>query len=216
MVFSPQMSQGAPADQSPAVQGIVIFGLCGVCLALVWVGLARVAYDLIFSGVLSNLLTKFLVLAIVYAFGVGLGVTGRSRFDHPLFGSLAQLCAIAFLLLLWLSYLGIVLRLDSREYSVLEYLAFLALLLVELLALGGMRLITSGRRPAPYFALSLLVIVLFQVLLIVYRYVFASTPMSVFLVGDLVLLFAMAVASSAMLGEDAFRAFVERFIEKVG
>ena len=63
---------------------------------------------------------------------------------------------------------------------------------------------------------ALLVIVLFQLLLIVYRYVFASAPMSIYLVGDLVLLLGMATFSSAMLGEDAFKAFIERFIEKVG
>ena len=57
---------------------------------------------------------------------------------------------------------------------------------------------------------------LFQLVLIVYRYVFASAPMSVTLVGDLVLLLGMASVSSAMLGEDGFKAFIERFIQKVG
>src|SRR5262249_1991319 len=120
-----------------------------------------------------------------------------------------------YLALIWLTYLGIILRLDSLEYSLLEYLAFLLLLAIELAALAGLRLITPNRLN-PVFALSLLIIVLFQLVLIVSRSVFASAPLSLFLGGDLLLLIAMAVVSSALLGEDAFRAFIERFIQKVG
>ena len=208
------MSRNSPADQRLVLGGLV-FGLGAVCLISVWVGLARVAYDVLVTGVLAGLLVKFLVLAVVYLFGVGLSTTSRTRFDQPLFARLAWVYAWAYLGLLWLCYLGVILRVDSQEYSILEYLSFLALLAAELLALSGLRLVTSDR-PSPFFALSLLVIVLFQLLLIVYRYVFASAPMSVFLVGDLVLLVSMAAVGSGMLGEDALRAFFERFIEKVG
>ena len=203
-----------PADQR-MVLGSVVFALGALCLVLVWFGLGRVAYDVVITGVLSNLLVKFLVLTVVYIFGVGLGTVSRTRFDNPIFPRLARVYAWAFLALLWLTYLGIILRLDGQQYSVLEYISFLVVLAAELLALGGLRLVTSDR-PMSFFALSLLVIVLFHLLLIVYRYVFASASMSIYLAGDLVLLFAMAVASSTMLGEDAFKAFIERFIEKVG
>ncbi len=192
-----------------------MFGLGAACLIVVWVGLGRVAYDVLITGVLSGLLVKFLVLAVVFAFGVGLGTLSRTRYDNPVFARLARVFAWAYLLLLWLTYLGVILRVDSQEYSILEYLSFLALLAMEVLALGGLRLVTSDR-PSPFFALSVLIIVLFQLLLIVYRYVFASAPMSAFLLGDLLLLISMAAVGSGMLGEDALRAFVERFIEKVG
>ncbi len=192
-----------------------MFGLGAACLIVVWVGLGRVAYDVLITGVLSGLLVKFLVLAVVFAFGLGLGTLSRTRYDNPVFARLARVFAWAYLLLLWLTYLGVILRVDSQEYSILEYLSFLALLAMEVLALGGLRLVTSDR-PSPFFALSVLIIVLFQLLLIVYRYVFASAPMSAFLLGDLLLLISMAAVGSGMLGEDALRAFVERFIEKVG
>ena len=182
---------------------------------VVWFGLGRLAYDIVASGVLSGLLVKALVLAVVYAFGVGLCAVGRTRFDNPIFPRLARGAAWVYLLLVWLTYLGIILQVDRQTYSLLEYLSFLALLFVELLALAGLRLVTSDKA-SPFFALSLLVIVLFQLLLIVYRYVFASAPMSLYLGGDLLLLLSMGTVSSAMLGEDAFKAFIERFIEKVG
>ena len=208
------MSTTPPADQR-VVFGSLVFGLSALCLVVVWVGLGRVAYDVVISGVLSNLLVKFLVLGVVYAFGLGLGAVSRTRFDNPIFPRLARVYAWTYLVLLWISYLGIIVRVDSREYSVLEYISFLVLLAVELLALAGLRVVSS-ERPALLFALALLVLVLFHLLLIVYRYVFASAPLSIFLAGDLVLLFSMASVSSAMLGEDTFRAFIERFLEKVG
>jgi hypothetical protein len=133
----------------------------------------------------------------------------------PSFRRLARWYAWTYLALLWLSYLGVILRVDSREYSLLEYISFLGLLAIELLALAGSRLVIADR-PTPLFAVSMLLLVLFHLLLIVYRYVFASAPMSIFVAGDLALLFSMVSVSSAMLGEDTWRAFVERFIEKVG
>ena len=195
--------------------GAVVFVLGGLCLLLVWVGLGSIAYDVVFLGQLGGLLVKFVVLGVVYVFGVGLASLSRARFDQPLFLLLARGAAWVYLALVWITYLGIILVMDGLHYSVLEYLTFLVLLAIELLALGGLRLITS-ERPSPLFALSLLVIVLFQLLLIVYRYVFTSAPLSAFLAGDLVLLLSMAIVSSAMLGEDAFKAFIERFIKSVG
>jgi hypothetical protein len=216
MVFSRAMTNSSPppADQR-LLLGSVVFALGAVCLVVVWFGLGRLAYDIVVDGVLSGLVVKVLVLALVYTFGVGLGSVSRTRFDNPVFPRLARAAAWIYLLLVWLTYLGIILQVDRQQYSLLEYLSFLALLLVELVALSGLRLITSDKA-TPFFALSLLVIVLFQLLLIVYRYVFASAPMSLYLGGDLLLLLAMGTVSSAMLGEDAFKAFIERFIEKVG
>jgi len=208
------MSHNPPADQR-LLLGSLVFALGGVCLVVVWFGLGRLAYDIVVSGVLSGLVVKALVLALVYAFGVGLCAVGRTRFDNPLFPRLARVAAWVYLLLVWLTYLGIILQVDRQQYSLLEYLSFLALLLLELLALAGLRLVTSDKG-TPLFALLLLVLVLFQLLLIVYHYVFASAPPSVYLGGNLLLLLSMGTVSSAMLGEDDFRAFIERFIEKVG
>ena len=208
------MTPSQPPDQR-LLLGSIVFALGGLCLVVVWFGLGRVAYDVVVSGVLDGLLVKALVLTVVYAFGVGLCAVSRGRFDNPLFPRLARGAAWLYLLLVWLTYLGIILQVDRQQYSLLEYLSFLALLLVELVALSGLRLITSDK-PTPYFALSLLVIVLFQLLLIVYRYVFASAHASIYLGGNLLLLLAMGTVSSGMLGEDAFKAFIERFIQKVG
>ena len=201
--------------QQRLISGTIIFGLGALCLLIVLAGLARVAYDVIVVGQLAGQLVKVFILALVYAFGLGLGSVTRARFDDPLFPPFARICAWAYLALTWLSYLGITLVADAHQYSVLQYLGFLFVLAVELVALLGLRLVASGQ-PRTAFAIPLLLVVLFQLVLIVYRYVFASAPVSAYLAGDLLLMLAMGLASTALLGEDAFRALIERFIAKVG
>jgi hypothetical protein len=207
-----------PDPQPPyqrQISGTIVFVLGALCLLIVLAGLGRVAYDVIVLGQLSGQLVKVFILALVYAFGLGLGSVSRSRFDDPLFPIFTRIFAWAYLALTWLSYLGVTLVADAHQYSVLQYLSFLFVLAVELVALIGLRIVTSGI-PRAAFAIPLLLIVLFQLVLIVYRYVFASAPVSAYLAGDLLLMLAMGMASSAMLGEDAFRALIERFIAKVG
>jgi hypothetical protein len=208
------MSDPQPPNQRQ-ISGILVFTLAALCLLLALAGLARIAYDVIVLGKLSGQLVKVFILALVYAFGLGLGSVSRTRFDDPLFPIFARICAWAYLALTWLSYLGVALIADQHQYSVLQYLAFLFVLAVELVALIGLRVVTSGI-PRAAFAIPLLLIVLFQLILIVFHYVFASAPISAYLAGDLLLMLAMGLASSAMLGEDAFRALIERFIAKVG
>ena len=66
------------------------------------------------------------------------------------------------------------------------------------------------------FAIPMIAIVLFHLGLVVYLYIFADTPVTAYLAGDLVFLLVMAGVSSALLGENAFRSVMERFIERVG
>ena len=75
---------------------------------------------------------------------------------------------------------------------------------------------TVTDRTIGYFAVPMLAIVLFHLALIVYRYIFVSAPLSAYLLGDIFLMLAMAVVSTGMLGQNAFRALIERFIERVG
>ena len=93
--------------------GSFVFALGAVCLVIVWFGLGRIAYDVVVTGVLSNLLVKFVVLAVVYAFGVGLGSISRTRFDNPIFPRLARLYSWTYLVLVWVTYLGVILRVDG-------------------------------------------------------------------------------------------------------
>src|SRR5882757_9506372 len=93
MVFSPHMTQTSPPADQRTLLGSIVFALGAVCLVIVWLGLGRIAYDVVVNGVLSGLFVKFLVLTVVYAFGVGLGSVSRTRFENPVFPRLTRVYA---------------------------------------------------------------------------------------------------------------------------
>ena len=208
------MTNQPSADQRQMF-GSLIFGLGAVCLLINLVGLGRIAYDVVIAGAATNLLVKVLILDLVFAFGLGLGTLSRSRFGSPAFGPFARVYTWVYLAFTWVTYLLITLRVNSQEYSVLQYLTLIFMLGVELLAIAALRLVVTDRTIG-YFAVPMLAIVLFHLALIVYRYIFVSAPLSAYLVGDVFLMLMMAIVSTSMLGQNAFRALIERFIERVG
>lgn len=149
----------------------------------------------------------------MFVFGLGLGVLSQRRFENPGFLSFARVYTWVYLALTWVTYLGVTLQVNGQRYSVLQYVSLLLVLAVQFATVVGLRLGVPDRALG-FFAIPMLAIVLFHLLLIVYRYIFASRPVTAYLAGDLFLLFMMTVLSSAMLGENAFRAVMDRVIEK--
>jgi hypothetical protein len=195
--------------------GSLVFGLGAICLLINLVGLGRIAYDVVIAGAATNLLVKDIIIDLVFAFGLGLGIISRSRFGSPVFSPFARVYTWVYLAFTWVTYLLVTLRINSQEYSFLQYLTLLFMLGVELLSIAALRMAVPDRTMG-YFAIPMLAIVLFHLALIVYRYIFASAPVSAFLLGDVVLMLVMASVSTSMLGANAFRTLIERFIERVG
>jgi hypothetical protein len=208
------MTNTPPAAQRQTI-GSLIFGLSAICLLTNLVGLGRLAYDVVIAGAATNLVIKVLILDLVFALGLGLGTLSRGRFGSPAFGPFARVYTWVYLAFTWVTYLLITLRVNSQEYSLLQYLTLVFLLGAELLVIAALRLAVPDRTIG-YFAVPMLAIVLFHLVLIVYRYVIASAPISAYLVGDILLMLVMSIVSTSMLGENAFRALIERFIERVG
>ena len=203
------------SDEQRAVFGNIVFTLAALCLLIALVGMARVAYDVVVAGALANLAGKLLLLLIVFVFGLGLGTLSQRRFNNAGFPIFAQIFTWLYLTLVSLTYLGITFRVAGQDYSLLMYGGFLAVIMVELLCAFSMRLIIPGRTIG-VFAVPMLAIVLFHLLLVVYLYVFESAPLTAYLAGDLFFLMLMTIVSSAMLGQNAFRAVIERVIDKIG
>ena len=155
------------------------------------------------------------VLAVVYLLGLALGAVGQGRGSVPAFGTVARAFGWANLALASFTYLVITFRLLGHDYSAWQYGAFALILLAQLIAAGGLHVVSPARAVA-IFAFPLLATVLFHLALVVYQVVFRSEPFSLYLVGDLALLLAMALVGTALLGENALRAFVERVIERIG
>jgi hypothetical protein len=208
------MSTSPPANQR-LIFGSLVFSLAAICLLVNLAGVARLAYDVVAVGALDNLFVKALILGLVFWFGLGLGIVSLRRFQSPAFPQFARIYTWTYLALASLTYLGITLRTSSHDYSLLLYGAFIALLLYELIGVLGLHLVMPDRSTG-FFAIPILAIVLFHLVVIVYLYVFASAPLSLYLAGDLFLLLMMSAIGSALLGENAFRSIVERLIDKIG
>jgi hypothetical protein len=205
----------SPSSNSRLIFGSLVFALAAVCLLINLLGVARLAYDVVVNGLLAGVLAKAIILTLVFVFGLGLGMASQRRFATPAFSQFARVYAWAYLTLVCATYLIITFQVSDHNYSVAQYGGYLAMLALELLTVLGLLLIVPGR-VVGMFAIPLMAIVIFHLGLIVYLYIFLSAPLSPYLLGDILLLVLMASISSALLGESAFRAVIERFIEKVG
>jgi hypothetical protein len=205
----------SPTNNQRLVFGSLVFTLSALCLLINLVGMARLAYDVVILGAPTDLLVKAVILALVYAFGLGLGTISHRRFDSLAFTQFATVYAWVYLALTCLTYLGVTFRISLHDYSVLLYGAFFLLILLELAAVLALRLFIPGKAIG-IFAIPMIAIVLFHLGLVVYQYIFAGAPVTAYLLGDLVFLLAMTGVSSALLGESAFRSLMERVIERVG
>jgi hypothetical protein len=205
----------SPTNNQRLVFGSLVFTLSALCLLINLVGMARLAYDVVVLGAPTDLLVKAVILALVYVFGLGLGTISHRRFDSLAFAQFATVYAWVYLALTCLTYLGVTFRISLHDYSVLLYGAFFLLILLELAAVLALRLFIPGKAIG-IFAIPMIAIVLFHLGLVVYQYIFAGTPVTAYLLGDLVFLLAMTGVSSALLGESAFRSLMERVIERVG
>jgi hypothetical protein len=203
------------ANNQRLIFGTLVFTLSALCLIINLLGMARVAYDVVVLGVVARLLVKVVILGLVYVFGLGLGTISYRRFENAAFPQFATFYAWAYLSLTCFTYLGTTFRVSLHDYSLLLYGAFFLVIVLELAAVLALRLFIPGRAIG-IFAIPMIAIVLFHLGLVVYQYVFAATPVTLYLAGDLVFLLAMAGVSSALLGEDAFRSLMERVIERVG
>jgi hypothetical protein len=204
-----------PPSETRGLFGSLIFALGAVCLLINLAGVGRLAYDVVAVGAVTNLFVKVFILGVVFVFGLGLGTLSQRRFESPAFPLFARVFGWVYLALTWVSFLGIALLVNAQRYSLLQYGAYWLLLALELGAVIALRLVAPGRAIG-LFAIPMLAVVLFHLLLVVYRFVFASVPVTLYLVGDLALIFGMGLISSTMLGENAFRAVLDRIIEKSG
>lgn len=201
-------------DNSRLIFGSLVFVLGALFLLINLAGVARLAYDVVVLGAPTNLLVKVLILTIVFAFGLALGMASVRRFGNAGFLLFGRVYTWTFLGLTCLTYLGIALRISTHDYSVLLYGAFLLIIIMEVAIMFALRLVVADKHIG-IFSIPVLAIVLFHLLLIVYKYVFASIPLSAYLLGDLFFLLLMASVGTSMMGESAFRSVIERVIERV-
>lgn len=172
-------------------------------------GIGKLAYDVIAIQELADLGFKLIVLLIVLLFGVGVGVVSLKAFQNRLMVTFARFYVWAYIFIVCLTYLGIALSLYGRNYSWEIYLAFISVVLAELLAIYVVQ-VEINNRDIRYYSTPLFITCIAHIVLIVYAYVFASVRVSIYLAGDLIFFVGMTLVASAMLGDFGFATMLSK------
>lgn len=191
------------------------FGLSGISLLADVLGLGKLAYDVIIIGDLTDLGFKLIVLLLVFLFGIGLGVVAVKGFDNTRVVDLARIYAWIYIAIACFSYLGIALALRSQDYNFSTYVAFVIVIISQLFAVKAMQIALEENLDIRHFSIPILTVCLVHGVLIVYTYVFATTPASIYLAGDIVFFTGMTLIGSAMLGDIAFRVLLAKIYHEV-
>ena len=220
----PQGKDGHPSQRG--MLSIVMLLVSVVTLSVAMIGGAKMALDTFSSSKVMEQGTKLKVekglsaeaakpekmkkepvaphvfapaIALAIAYGVGwftamLGIRVYANLILPILINLitwACLAGICFL------YLEILKRLYAQEYEIPNFIKYVVVMLAGLFAMVGLHLIVEDHNLRP-FAIPLLIISMFHLGMIVYRYVFANGK-EIYLIGDLFFLFGMAGFSMLML-----------------
>jgi len=170
-------------------------------LTIAMVGGAKLAWSMFDEGLansLDDIWAKIIVLGLAYAFG-WLGALVCIRvFDNLVFPIIINL--YAWLVLMGISglYLKILQKLYLQAYDGVHFWAYILMMVAGFAVLIGLHLIVEGHDLRP-FAIPLLIISVFQLFLIVFRYVFTSDANPAYLSKDLFFFSSMVTISGLML-----------------
>jgi hypothetical protein len=189
-------------------------------LTMAFLGGAKLVLDIFGEGLLNTLNgmgAKAFVVLIAYLVGWVTAVAAIRIYGNLVLPIVIDLFAWACLCGICILYLLVLQRLYWQVYDMTRYWAYLIIMAAGLSALVGLHLIVEDHDLRP-FSIPLLVISLFQLGLIVFRYVFTTTVIAGFLWKDLFFLFAMSAFSISMLAHFGLlapmRALLKNFFDK--
>jgi hypothetical protein len=174
-----------------SVGGLTIAGLAG----------AKLVYDILGEGSsdsMIGLVVKVSIVGLAYFVGwltamLAIRVYGNLVLpfiiNFLIWGALAAVCLL---------YLLIIQRLFNQQYQPPRFLAYLAVMGSALAGMVGLHLIIEGHKLRP-LSIPLLIINLFQLVLIVIRYVFIPNAKLSYVFNDLIFFVVMLAFSSFML-----------------
>lgn len=162
-------------------------------------GGAKLAYDVLGpeKAMDAGLFAAVIVLGVTYSVGwltamVAIRVYGNLilpiLINWVMWVCLAGICYL---------YIEIIQRLYEQGYGFWHYCEYMLVMLAGLTGLVGLHLINEGHNLRP-FSYPLLITSIFQLGLIVFRYVFVGGD-AIYLIGDLFFLFGMSAFSILML-----------------
>lgn len=167
-------------------------------LLVVFIGAFQLVQKAIYQGNLDGFLIRILILAIGFSFATIVGLIGKQELRSLTVLFIARIYTILYLVLTCFTYFGIALSLNQGNYSVQSYIAYIAVIIAELGAVRILQLQTSNSDARP-LSLLLMAMNLFQLILIIFKYVFTVQNLSILhLGGELALFIFMSLYSCLM------------------
>ena len=162
---------------------------------------AKLVYDIFDIGLINSLdglAIKAIVVGIAYLVGWVTALLAIRVYGNLVLPFIINILIWGCLIAVCTLYLLILQRLYNQQYDMLRYTAYIVIMASALGAMVGLHLILEGHNLRP-LSIPLLIINLFQLGLIVFRYVFTPDSNSVFLLNDLLFFGGMAAFSIFML-----------------
>ncbi len=177
-------------------------GVSLAALTLSIVGGGKLAVDVFTEGVnavkVDTLVASLVALGLAYLFGWILALACTRAYANLVMPLVIRIYAWLTLVGIGVLYIRIILKLYQQPQNVARLPVYLLMLSAAMAVLLGLHLIGEDHDMRP-FSVPLLLISLFQLCMIVYRYVFTSNARPGFLVWDLVFFVGMLVISGMML-----------------
>lgn len=194
-------------DQSHHSHKVSQRGLMSIIMLVISVGTLSIAmlggawmvYGILIAGQEGiGFVAPVIALGIAYLVGWFTAMVGIRVFGNLILPILIKLFTWICLAGVCILYIEIISRLYDQEYSILQFVKYVVVMLAALSAMVGLHLVIEDHN-LRLFSLPLLIIAMVQLGLIVLRYVFVPGYKPVYILGDLFFLFGMAGFSVLML-----------------
>ncbi len=177
-------------------------GVSLVALTLSIIGGGKLALDVFQEGInsvrIDALIASMVALGLSYLFGWILALACTRAYSNLVMPLIIRIYAWLTLAGVSALYIRIVFQLFEQPVNAARLPVYMVMLLAGMGVLLGLHLIGEDEDLRP-FSIPLLLIGLFQLCMIVYRYVFMTNARPGFLVWDLIFFIGMLVVSGLML-----------------
>ena len=199
MTIPPLQPHGSISQRGLLSIAMLLFSVGGLTIAML--AGAKLVYDILQFGLLESLnglVIKVIVVGLAYLVGWAASMLAIRIYGNLVLPFIINIFIWAILIGICILYLMILQRLYNQQYDEFRFIAYLAIMVAAMAGLIGLHLILEGHSLRP-LALPLLIINLFQLGLIVLRYVFTTDAKSIFLINDLIFFVVMTSFSVFMM-----------------
>jgi hypothetical protein len=178
---------------------MLLFSVGGLSIAML--AGTKMVFDIFDVGLLNSLdglFIKVIVIGVAYFVGWATSMLAIRVYGNLVLPFIINLFIWGCLIGICTLYLFILQRLYNQEYDLPRFIAYVLIMAAALGAMVGLHLILEGHNLRP-LSLPLLIINLFQLGLIVLRYVFTPDAKPGYLINDLIFFGGMTAFSIFML-----------------